>query len=135
MKMLTLMRPQVHGGSYKRAFLERHLQAQLEAFRPLEMDLFDIKDLLIAIGKNSPPKSSLLIAHLTFSRAVHKETGGQRAAAAHNLHGGIMNAEKVASPTCQAAQRPGEDDENDDLASTQGPPSAGGESSHVGDPK
>lgn len=38
-----------HGGSYKRTFLERHLQSLIETFRPLEMDLYDIKELLTTI--------------------------------------------------------------------------------------
>lgn len=40
---------QVHGGSYKRLYLERHLQRLLETFRPLDMDLYDIKDLIVTL--------------------------------------------------------------------------------------
>ena len=36
----------LHGGSYKRLFLERHLQKNIESFVPQQTDLFDIKDLL-----------------------------------------------------------------------------------------
>ena len=36
----------LHGGSYKRLFLESHLQHLIETFRPLEMDLYDIKELV-----------------------------------------------------------------------------------------
>ena len=35
-----------HGGSYKRLFLEKHLQSCIEKFIPQQTDLFDIKDLL-----------------------------------------------------------------------------------------
>ena len=35
-----------HGGSYKRLFLEKHLQDCIEKFVPQQTDLFDIKDLL-----------------------------------------------------------------------------------------
>ena len=35
-----------HGGSYKRLFLEKHLQQCIEKFIPQQTDLFDIKDLL-----------------------------------------------------------------------------------------
>ena len=35
-----------HGGSYKRLFLEKHLQECIEKFVPQQTDLFDIKDLL-----------------------------------------------------------------------------------------
>ena len=35
-----------HGDSYKRLFLEKHLQSCIEKFIPQQTDLFDIKDLL-----------------------------------------------------------------------------------------
>lgn len=35
-----------HGGSYKRLFLEKHLQSCIEKFVPQQTDMFDIKDLL-----------------------------------------------------------------------------------------
>ena len=39
----------LHGGSYKRLFLESHLQHLMETFRPLEMDLYDIKELVAVL--------------------------------------------------------------------------------------
>ena len=39
----------LHGGSYKRLYLESHLQHLLETFRPMEMDLYDVKELLVVL--------------------------------------------------------------------------------------
>lgn len=38
-----------HGGSYKRLFLEKHLQSCIEKFVPQQTDLYDIKDILGAM--------------------------------------------------------------------------------------
>ena len=62
-----------HGGSYKRLFLEKHLQSCIEAFVPQQTDLFDIKDLLgvmepfikrLEITELLPPEL-LLVSYLT----------------------------------------------------------------------
>ena len=44
--LLTSYDSSRHGGSYKRLFLEKHLQSCIEKFIPQQTDLFDIKDLL-----------------------------------------------------------------------------------------
>ena len=44
--LLTSYDSSRHGGSYKRLFLEKHLQSCIEKFVPQQTDLFDIKDLL-----------------------------------------------------------------------------------------
>ncbi len=35
-----------HGGSFKRLFLEKHLQSCIEKYVPLQTDMYDVKDLL-----------------------------------------------------------------------------------------
>ena len=37
---------QLHGGSWKRMYLERHLQRFIEKYVPLQTDMFDIKEIL-----------------------------------------------------------------------------------------
>ena len=44
--LLSSFDPSRHGDSYKRLFLEKHLQKCIERFVPQQTDLFDIKDLL-----------------------------------------------------------------------------------------
>ena len=36
----------LHGGSWKRMYLERHLQRFIEKYVPLQTDMFDIKEIL-----------------------------------------------------------------------------------------
>ena len=36
----------LHGNSWKRMFLERHLQRMIEEYIPLQTDMFDIKEIL-----------------------------------------------------------------------------------------
>ena len=62
-----------HGGSYKRLFLEKHLQSCIEKFIPQQTDLFDIKDLLgvmepyikrLEVTELLPP--TLILVSITF---------------------------------------------------------------------
>ena len=67
---------QQHGGSYKRMYLEKHIQNLLETFRPLEMDLYDVKELLpvvetyvkrLEITELQPPTIYMVSNHATFA--------------------------------------------------------------------
>ena len=35
-----------HGGSWKRLYIEKYIENLIERFRPMQSDMFDIKDLL-----------------------------------------------------------------------------------------
>lgn len=35
-----------HGGSWKRLYIEKYIEGLIEKFRPMQSDMFDIKDLL-----------------------------------------------------------------------------------------